>query len=315
MRCFPLIFSGLALAALVSGLSAAAQSRPPITGISHIAVYTTDAAGAEQFYMHDLGLKKAPDPENPAGVRYYVDAEQFVEVLPLPSNTTYGNRLDHLGYITTSAKQLRLYLKAHGVDVPNEVTQASDGSFWFDVKDPEGNTVQFVQPPAHPLPVAGTGPIGHRIIHVGMKIQSREKEDTFYRAILGFRPYWYGGMHADKTDWVSQQVPDGHDWLEYMLSMGQAGKDVPLKKAESSWGMVNHFSIGVINMEKAVTVLHADDRLSSEHSGMQLGLDGKWQFNLFDPDETRVELMEYAPVEKPCCSSFTASNPSPVGTP
>jgi hypothetical protein len=44
---------------------------------------------------------------------------------------------------------------------------------------------------------------------------------------------------------------------------------------------------------------------------MQLGKDGKWQFNLFDPDDTRVELMEYGAVEKPCCSPFTAPNPTP----
>jgi hypothetical protein len=25
-------------------------------------------------------------------------------------------------------------------------------------------------------------------------------------------------MQDTKVDWVSQQVPDGHDWLEYMLN-------------------------------------------------------------------------------------------------
>jgi catechol 2,3-dioxygenase-like lactoylglutathione lyase family enzyme len=316
MRCSNLTLAGLAFALASFGLSPAqSQSRPAITGISHIAVYTSDAAAAEHFYVHDLGLVKAPDPEDPAGVRYYVDSEQFVEVLPLPANATYGDRLDHLGYITSSAAQMRLYLKAHGVAVPGSVTRASDGSEWFDVKDPEGNTVQFMQPPVHRVAVSEGGPIGHRIIHVGMAIHDREKEDAFYRGILGFRPYWYGGMHPDKTDWVSQQVPDGHDWLEYMLSMGPTGQDLPLKKVESSWGMVNHFSIGVVNMEKSFATLHAGDRLDNEHSGMQIGRDGKWQFNLFDPDETRVELMEYSNVEKPCCSSFTASNPSPSGQP
>jgi hypothetical protein len=31
----------------------------------------------------------------------------------------------------------------------------------------------------------------------------------------------------------------------------------------------------------------------------QIGRDGKWQFNMYDPNFTRVELMEPKPVEKP----------------
>jgi hypothetical protein len=41
-----------------------------------------------------------------------------------------------------------------------------------------------------------------------------------------------------------------------------------------------------------------------------MGRDGKWQANLYDPDGTRVELMEFQPVAKPCCSSFTAESPT-----
>ena len=43
-------------------------------------------------------------------------------------------------------------------------------------------------------------------------------------------------------------------------------------------------------MEKAVTTLYAEDRLSPRHDGPQMGKDGKWQANLYDPDGTRVEL-------------------------
>ena len=42
----------------------------------------------------------------------------------------------------------------------------------------------------------------------------------------------------------------------------------------------------------------------------QMGLDGKWQANLYDPDGTRVELMEFQPSVKPCCSTFTAASPA-----
>jgi catechol 2,3-dioxygenase-like lactoylglutathione lyase family enzyme len=304
----------LSLAAPVIALAVApfalAQTRPPITGISHIAVYTTHPEQTEHFYVHDLGFKKTTDPENPAGVRYYLDSDQFVEVLPCPPNAGV-DRLDHLGYLTTNAEALRAYLKAKGWTVPDTVQHASDGSRWFDVRDPENNKVQFLQP-GRPVSMAGADPIGHRMIHVGMLVHSREKEDTFYRALLGFRPYWYGGMNSSKIDWVSQQVPNGRDWLEYMLTSGPSGSGIPEHMTQKALGVLDHFSIGVVNMEKAVTKLDSEGRLSAnEHTGPQLGRDGKWQYNLFDPDEIRVELMEYSPVEKPCCSGFTAPNPTP----
>jgi catechol 2,3-dioxygenase-like lactoylglutathione lyase family enzyme len=299
----------VALFALVS-MAAFAQTpaRPPITGVSHIAVYTSNASAAEHYYVHDIGLKKGSDPENPAGVRYYVNPTQFVEVLPLPSNAG-NNRLDHIGYITTNAEALHAFLAAHKYTVPANVEKGSDGSRWFDVQDPEGNKVEFVQPSPHPISMAGSDPVGHHIIHVGMRVKSRDTENTFYRELLGFRPYWYGGMKPDHTDWVSQQVPNGHDWLEYMLERDGSGEP-----SQRELGVVNHLSIGVVNMEKAVTMLLSQDRVNSDnpHAAMQMGKDGKWQYNLFDPDETRLELMEFAPVLKPCCSEFTAPNPPPT---
>lgn len=295
-----------AFVALVS-VPAFAQTpaRPSITGISHLSVYTSNAGATEHYYVHDIGLKKGPDPENPAGVRYYVNATQFVEVLPLPPDA--GNsRFDHIGYTTTNAEGLRMYLAAHNYKVPASVEKGSDGSRWFDVQDPEGNKVQFVQPGPDPISMFGSDPVGHHIIHAGMLVKSRDTENTLYRDLLGFKPYWFGGMKPSHTDWVSQQVPNGHDWLEYMLEAGNG--DV----SQREYGVLDHLSIGVVNMEKAVTTLDSEGRLDNQHTPMQIGKDGKWQYNLFDPDQTRLELMEFTPVEKPCCSPFTAPNPSPA---
>ncbi|MGA7523647.1 MAG: VOC family protein [Acidobacteriaceae bacterium] len=318
MRPFMHLSSLSAIVAVVLAAPCGAQARPAILGVSHIAVYTSDAAQSEHFYVQQIGLKKAADPENPQGARYYVNQEQFVEVLPLPANAGV-DRLDHIGYITAKAEQLRKYLAAKGVTVPDRVQHASDGSFWFDVKDPEGNTVQFVQPPAHLLSdkntaslydLPGADPIGRRMIHFGMLVHSAEKENTFYRQILGFQPYWHGGMQTGKTDWISQQVPNGHDWIEYMLTSGHSGSI-----SQKQLGVLNHFSLGVVNMEKSVTTLDSEDRLGGEAARPQIGRDGKWQFNLYDPDDTRVELMEFNNASKPCCSRFTAPNPSPTGQP
>ncbi|MGC8549943.1 MAG: VOC family protein [Acidobacteriaceae bacterium] len=300
----------LALATLPSA-RAQQPARPPITGISHISFYTSHPDQSQHFYVHDLGLKKMPDPINPTGIRYYIDSDQFVEILPLPANQGV-NRLAQIGFLTTNARQLRSYLQSRGVHVPNHVSRASDGSYWFNVTDPEGNQVQFLQPPPHGVSMAGAHPIGRHMIHFGMLVHSRAKEDTFYRDILGFRPYWYGGMKDGKVDWVSQQVPNGHDWLEYMLTSGPSGSGIPARISQQQLGVLDHFSIGIVNMENAVTTLSREGRLKgNRYNGPQIGRDGKWQFNLYAPDDARVEMMEYTPVEKPCCSPFTAANPTP----
>ncbi len=291
---------------VIAVIAGAQQSRPQITGISHMCLYSSDAGATEHFYVHDLGATKAPDPQDPNGTRYYFSATQFVEALPLPADHTIS-RMACVAFRTSNADGLLKYLQAKGVDSLSQLHTSSDGSHWFQTKDPEGNQVQFVEPGQAAVTVTST-PIGNHIIHVGYLVRNKSAEDHFYKEILGFRAYWFGGMQPDHIDWVSQQVPDGHDWLEYML-VGE-GSDTPLDKVDQQrLGVMNHFSVGVPNMEQAVTTLMREDRLSPRHDGPQMGKDGKWQANFYDPDGTRVELMEFQPVIKPCCSDFTADSP------
>jgi len=297
----------LGLAMLATGAAAprAAPSRPAITGISHLAVYTSDQAVSAHFYTVDLGARRGADPEDAAGARYYFGPTQFVEVLPLPAGSG-ADRLAHIAWQTSDVVAMRAYLLAHGV-TPVSAVESGDGSRWITTHDPEGNEVQFVQTttPAAAVP----GAISDHIIHAGYLVHNRAAEDRFYRDVLGFRPYWYGAMKPGKVDWVSQQVPDGNDWLEYML-VGP-GSTTPLDHVDhNELGVLDHVSLGVTNMEATVTRLIAGDHLSPRHDGPQMGRDGKWQANLYDPDGTRIELMEFQPVTKPCCSAFTADSPT-----
>jgi catechol 2,3-dioxygenase-like lactoylglutathione lyase family enzyme len=301
---FPIILLTIALL----GGTARAQERPKITGISHMAVYTSNPEAAEHFYREELGAAKQADPEDPSGTVYRLSEQQFVEVLPLPAQHTIS-RLDHVAFATTDADALHSYFAAHSYRDIDAVKTGSDGSKWFFTRDPEGNRVEFYQSAEHAFH-APENLVSPRIIHVGFLVKDRAAEDRFYRELLGFRPYWYGAMHPGKVDWVSQQVPDGHDWLEYMTT--GPGSDTPdANKVDArQLGVLNHFSLGVPNMEKAVTALYVNDaiRFSPRHDGPQMGKDGKWQANLYDPDGTRVELMEFQPVMKPCCSDFTAES-------
>jgi catechol 2,3-dioxygenase-like lactoylglutathione lyase family enzyme len=302
--------AGLLAAVAVSAVSQTAPERPKITGISHLAVYTSNPAETEHYYKDIIGAAKLPDPENPHGVKYALSATQFVEVLPLPPGSGI-NRLDHSAWNTENAEGLRKFLAAKGWKTPASVTHGSDGSIWFEVLDPEGNKVQFVQPAAEAKSPDAPDAIGHHIIHIGFMVHDRATEDKFYRDLLGFKPYWFGGMqYPEKIDWVSQQVPDGHDWLEYMLAAGP-GPGIPATMSQHQLGVLDHLSIGEVSVFDAYKTLEAGNRLGGVHDqAPKIGKDGKGQFNLYDPDGIRLELMNFHATDKPCCSPFTADDPA-----
>ena len=58
-----------------------------------------------------------------------------------------------------------------------------------------------------------------KLIHSGFVVNDRAAADNYYKRMLGFMPYWHGGMKDGETDWVAMQVPDGTDWIEYMLNI------------------------------------------------------------------------------------------------
>lgn len=278
-------------------------TRPKITGVSHMAVYTSDPAGTDHFYREVIGAAKLPDPENPKGVRYAINATQFVEVLPLPAGVGI-HRTDHTAYNTTDVEGLRKYLASKAYKTPPTVSKGADGSSWFTVLDPEGNKVEFVETVRLPKPVVAPSVIGTHIIHAGIIVHNRALEDTFYRDLLGFRPYWFGGMTESKVEWVSQQLPDSHDWLEYMVNNNP---DI----SAHDMGVLDHFSIGENSVDMAYKILKGSNRLVgvTADGETKIGRDGKGQFNLYDPDGVRVELMNFHATEKPCCSPFTADDP------
>ncbi len=143
---------------------------------------------------------------------------------------------------------------------------------------------------------------GQALIHAGFIVKDRAAMDKFYRDILGFHLYWSGGMKDGETNWVSMQVPDGTDWIEYMLNV-DPNADQRLR------GVMNHIALGVPSVKEAAIQLEKNGVKLTEQP--KIGRDGKWQLNLYDPDMTRVELMEFTPVEKPCCSEFTGTHPKP----
>ncbi|WP_158941676.1 VOC family protein [Granulicella sp. S190] len=300
-------------ALLLNGVTAQGREnpqRPSLASVSHLSVYSSDLKKTEQFYVHDLGATKGTDPQDSAGVRYYFSPVQFVEVLPLPADDQdQKNRFRGVGYNVANAEEMRRYLDTHSIVVPAAVTKGSDGSEFFAVNDPEGNRIEFVQPPPHPIAIQPS-PISQHIMHVGYIVHDVAAENDFYLTLLGFRPYWHGGMKDDSADWISMQLPDGRDWVEFMTAQGPEKTGIPTAMSQETAGVLDHFALGVDNIEHSYNLLFERDGLNGRHSPVQLGRDGKWQLNLYDPDGTRAELMEFHPAEKPCCSPFLLPSPT-----
>lgn len=276
--------------------------RPAIVGVSHIGLNVADLEATRAFYTGMLGFDEAYGQNNPDGsvkfTDFKVNDHQYVQIFPGLASPT-ADRLNHICFETTDAEQLRAYLASKGVEgVPAKVGEMGSGNLGFEVKDPDGHLVEFVEyrPGGWEMKDAGkhlgAQRISERIIHVGVTVKDRALADHFYRDILGFKLQWYGGMKDTETDWVAMRVPDGHDWLEYMLNVHDP--------SPQTLGVMHHFSLGTASVKDSYQEVLK--RGMKDVEPPKIGRDGKWQLNLYDPDLTRVELMEPAPVEKPCCS-------------
>ena len=278
-------------------------ARPKILGVAHIGVRTDDLAAARKFYGDVLGYQEPFTYDRPASegggllcTYFKVNDHQYIEVFPELKDPKQ-DRLSHISFETDNVDQLRDYMASKGVKVPEKLEPMGDGNRGFEVTDPDGHTIEFIQYMPGSLHSKNFGKflpptrISDHMIHVGVTVQDRAAADRFYRDILGFKDIWHGGMKDDRTDWVDMRVPDGTDWLEYMLNVHDPDPH--------TLGVMHHMALGVPSVKAGY---EAVEKRGLNPKPPQIGRDGKWQLNLYDPNFTRVELMEPKPVQTPCCS-------------
>jgi catechol 2,3-dioxygenase-like lactoylglutathione lyase family enzyme len=232
---------------------------------------------------------------------------QTIELEKAPASGT-KNWIAEIAFATDNVEQMRSYLVAHGVEAskiskhPNPNGKKPYGAH-FEVRDPEGTPISFIQRFLYPIDDPPPGvPIEPRMLHAGFVVKDMAAENRFYLDLLGFKLYWYGGFKDDGVDWYEIQVPDGSDWIEYMLN-------IPATADHKELGIQNHFSLGAKDIHAAVDQLHKNGL--QKFDGPEIGRDGKWGLDAYDPDGTRVEVMEFTPAGKPCCHPYTAPHPTP----
>ena len=294
-------------AALVLTASAGAQTgpkRPPITGVASFAVNVADIAAARTFYSGVLGLDEAFTIKNPTGgsdlTTFKINDRQYVYVAPDLKDQN-ASRLLFVGFETTDASGLRTYLASKGVEVPAAGAPDAEGNLSLFVKDPEGNSVQFIQYQASSAQGRSKGKfisprrLSDHALHVGYRIKDPDKLDAFYKDILGYRLIWKGGGRDDRFDWISMAVPDGNQWIEYMVNTGTP--------SIRQLGVLNHLALGTLDIDAAHRQIV--ERGYTDKAVPSIGRDGRWLMHLYDKDLTRTEFMIRRPVKEPCCFPLT----------
>jgi lactoylglutathione lyase len=299
-------------------------TRPKVLGVAHMAIYVKDLAKTRQFYESFLGYGEPftlPKKGETQGVRIAfvkVNDRQYIEIF---NEADRGEgQLNHVSIYTDDAQRMRDYLLSKGIEPMGNagkgpVPKGQTGNKNFNVKDPDGHIVEIVeyQPDSWTAQHAGKDMpptrIAESIMHVGFLVGNLDKSMHFYGDILGFRETWRGGGNPKVLSWVNMQVPDGKDYVEFMLY-----NKLPEPDAR---GTKNHMSLMVPDAQKALEELkrRAARGLYQTPDGkemaIQLGVNRKRQINLYDPDGTRIELMEPDTVDGKPAPSSAAQPPHP----
>jgi lactoylglutathione lyase len=304
--------TSLLLAISFSGaLAGDGVKRPRVQGLSHMALYVSDLPKARAFYEDFLGYQEPyvlkRDDGSDRIVFIKINDNQYIELFA--ESPKQDGHLNHISFFTDSAQGMRDYLASRGVKVPDKVGKGRIGNSNFNIVDPDGHTVEIVQYEPDSWTRRENGKfmpdtrISTQMAHVGVLVGALDPAMKFYRDILGFQEFWRGSSTGTELSWVNMRVPDGNDYLELMLY----GKP---QDAEQMGGK-NHICLVTPDVKKAVAILESRPARKdyTRPIEVKVGKNGKRQANLFDPDGTRIELMEPNTVDGKTVPPSTAPPP------
>lgn len=295
------------------------QQRPEITGISHVGYFVTDLPKTLLFWHDLLGFdeyttlnKPGTDEIRIAFIK--INDRQHIELFT-DSPPSPPSMMSHLCLSVNNVEQMRAYLRSKGFDVKHgNGGTTRTGDYAFEIRDPDNTLIEFVQSMPTGIEMQNAGKfmpptrVSDAIYHVGFLVGNLDKSLAFYEGVLGFHETWRGSSDGKELSWVNLQVPDGKDYIELML----------YEKQPSGFGTKNHVSLVVPDMAKAIAELESRPAYKTyvatygKPLEMHVGKNGKRQVNLYDPDGTRVELMEDHTTDGKPVPPSTAQPPPPA---
>jgi lactoylglutathione lyase len=269
----------------------------PLLGLAHVEIRVSDLEQSRKFYHDVLGYEEAfesPGTEGTGAVVAFfkVNDRQFIELVAgLKANIMPP--MTHIAIATDSLERLRAMLVQRGLAVTPILKSPRDGSLSCAIRSLPGQNlgalefVEYVPGSLESLArgnALGVRRISQRLEHAGIIATDFAAARRFYIETLGFHETW------------SRNQPDGTPVLNHLCLPGSSGdyielsnKPKPISRAEA--GTAAHISLEVpeIRAAQKEVLARAPGAALKEP---RFGLDQRWQFNLFDPDGTRVELMQ-----------------------
>ena len=269
----------------------------PLLGLAHVEIAVTDLDRARPFYGGVLGYEEAYDIKGSDGASvvravFKVNDRQFIELVP-GLKADEAPAMTHIAMATDDIEKLRALLVERGLAVSPIEKSRLDGNLGCSIRTLPGQNLgalEFVQYVPGSLQSKalgkGLGPrrVSQRLEHAGIITPDYAAAKKFYVETLGFRETW------------SRSQPDGTPLLNHLRLPGTSGdyvelsyKPKPINRTQA--GTAAHISLEVPEIRAAQQTVH-ERAPGTAFKEPRFGLDQRWQFNLFDPDGTRVELMQ-----------------------
>jgi catechol 2,3-dioxygenase-like lactoylglutathione lyase family enzyme len=271
----------------------------PLLGVARVSIRVSDLDRARAFYSGLAGFKEVYDVTNADGsvssAYFKINDDQFLEIIP-GLEASQLRPMTGLAIRTDQLDKLRGMLAALGLN-PGEIRTDPDGDTGFVLTNLLGQNVgflEFVQCGPQSLAARLKGQyldprrLSTHLEHVGLITTNFDDAYNFYVQTLGFHET-YRRVSNDQSyvvlDHIQMPGPSG-DFVE-LMTQGQTRNPLTRKRGAS----MAHFALTVPNEKALVAEAHA--RAPDMHLVRPAyGMDNRWNFNLYDPDGTRMEFMQ-----------------------
>lgn len=286
------------LVLLIASAGIVAAEDLPLMGLAHVGVRVSNLEGARAFYSGVLGLDNAFTTTKDDGsvfVAYMkVNDHQFIELFPglKPEDTI---PMTHIAMWTEDLEKTRKILLSRGL-APTEIHKGPrDHNLSCSLRQLPGQSLMFLEfvqymPDSLHMQSKGKALGAHRLSthleHAGIVTTDLDAALKFYVDRLGFKETWRrANADTKRVSLIHLRMPGpSGDYVE-LSNLG----DTKLTRARA--GTAAHCSLEVPDIKAAHQAV-VDLGQTKDLKDPRFGLDLRWQFNLFDPDGTRVELMQ-----------------------
>ena len=271
-----------------SGMSSRAQTReatrPPIWGIAKMTYRISSEGLAQEYYGDFLGFDRAFTYPSDNGMlfSYKVNDRQFLE-FAVDKEAVSKPRLISVSFETENCEQMRHYLLSQQVPVPSAIRTDGAGNKVFQVHDPSGIPIEFIEFMPNSLHKKSKGKhvspdrISTRIHHVGLYTRTLQDEPEFYTKILGCKRILRLPENRNEIPLILYfQLPDCAEMIEHYPS-----DDVNF----------SHPCFVAADMQEVIYTLK-ERKKKEKLAAPMVGKGKRWLLNLTNADGTKVEFTE-----------------------